>query len=142
MTTAEPRPSLPAFTRPELDVMKALWREGRLGAREVHDRVGAHHSWAYSTTRTTLERMVKKGLVHKQEFHGLYVYAAAVSKARGLAGMVRDFAESVLEADYAPVVSLFADANTLSQAEIDELNAVLEEAGTGDAEGDPTGGRR
>lgn len=137
MTTAHPRPSLPAFTRPELDVMKTLWRDGRLGAREVHDRVGARHAWAYSTTRTTLERMVKKGLVAKQAFHGLYVYAAAISKARGLAGMVRDFAESVLEADYAPVVSLFADANTLSQEEIDELNAVLEAAD----EGEPEGGR-
>ena len=132
MATPEQKASLPALTRPELDVMKTLWREGRLGAREVHDRVGSAHGWAYSTTRTTLERMVRKGLVAKEAFHGLYVYAAAISKARGLAGMVRDFAEGVLEADYAPVVSLFAQTSTLSQAEIDELYAVLEEA-DGDA---------
>ena len=128
MTTNHNPTSLPALTRPELDVMKALWREGRLGAREVHDQVGARHGWAYSTTRTTLERMVKKALVAKQPFHGLYVYAAAVSKARGLAGMVRAFAEDVLETDVAPVVSLFAQTNTLSQDEIDELYAVLEAA--------------
>ncbi len=118
--------SLPALTRPELDVMKALWREGRLGAREVHDHVGTRHGWAYSTTRTTLERMVKKGLVAKASLHGLYVYTAAVSKARGLASMVRIFAEDVLEGDYAPVVSLFAQTDALSQDEIDELHAVLE----------------
>jgi predicted transcriptional regulator len=47
--------------------------------------------------------------------------------------MVRDFAESVLEADYAPVVSLFAEANTLSQEEIVELYAVLEAADEGAA---------
>ncbi len=120
--------NLPALTRPELDVMKALWREGRLGAREVHDRVGSRHGWAYSTTRTTLERMVKKGLVAKAPLHGLYVYSASVSRARGLASLVRAFAEDVLEADYAPVVSLFAQTNTLSQDEIDELHAVLEAA--------------
>ena len=117
---------LPSFTGPELDVMKAFWRDGDLGAREVHDRVGIGLGWAYSTTRTTLERMVKKELVVKKEFHGLNVYAAAVSKARGLAGMVRTFAEQVLEADYAPVVSLFADSQALSPAEIDELHSILE----------------
>ncbi len=42
--------------------------------------------------------------------------------------MVRAFAEDVLEADVAPVVSLFAQTNTLSQDEIDELYAVLEAA--------------
>ena len=128
MTPNDRPTSLPALTRPELDVMKALWREGRLGAREVHDRVGTRHGWAYSTTRTTLERMIKKGLVAKKPLHGLYVYSASVSRARGLAGMVRAFAEDVLEADYAPVVSLFAQTNTLSQDEIDELYAVLEAA--------------
>ena len=122
---------LPALTRPELDVMKALWHAGDLGAREVHERVGTRHDWAYSTTRTTLERMVKKGLVAKQAFHGLYVYRAAISKARGLAGMVRDFAESVLESEVAPVVSLFADAQTLTPEEIAELHAVLAEAEEG-----------
>lgn len=44
---------LPELTDSELEVKKALWRGGARSAREVHD----------STTRTTLDRMVDKGLV-------------------------------------------------------------------------------
>lgn len=124
--------TLPALTGPELDVMKALWRAGDLGAREVHDRVGPRHDWAYSTTRTTLERLVKKDLVAKRDFHGLFVYSPAISKPRGLAGMVREFAERVLETDYAPVVSLFAESEALTPDEIAELESILESATTTD----------
>jgi len=125
-------PTLPALTGPELDVMRALWREGELGAREVHEAVGEGFDWAYSTTRTTLERMVRKGLVTKRAFHGLYLYGAAISRARGLAGLVREFAARVLESDPAPVVSLFAERGALDEEEIAELHAILEAAGDGD----------
>ena len=116
---------LPQLTPAELDVMKVLWSEGRLSARELHDRVAARHDWAYSTTRTTIERMVRKGLVDKLRFHGLHLYAPAISRARGLARMVRDFAREVLEVNPVPVVSLFADAGNLSQAELDELRELV-----------------
>jgi len=121
--------TLPALTGPELELMKVLWRKGDLGARELHEAVGARLGWAYSTTRTTLERMVRKGLVGKRAFHGLYIYGAAISRARGLAGLVQEFAARVLESDPAPVVSLFAEQGALDEGEIAELHAILDAAG-------------
>jgi predicted transcriptional regulator len=118
---------LPQLTPAELEVMKVLWDSDGLSAREVHQRVVEIQDWAYSTTRTTVERMVRKGLVEKNSFHGLHVYRATVSRASGLARMVRDFAHQVLETSYAPVVSLFADSGALSPEEIEELNQLLEE---------------
>lgn len=119
------RRSFPEPTAPELDVLKILWRGGRRSAREVHEELAAVYSWAYSTTRTTLERMVAKGLVAKAAFHGLYLYEAKVSRPLGLAGLVQDFARRVLEADWAPVVSLFAESEALTAEEIEELRRLL-----------------
>lgn len=119
------RPTLPQISPAELQIMKILWRDGRLSAREIHDRLSDRLEWAYSTTRTTVERMVKKGLVAKNVFHGLHVYRPGISKATGLARLVRDFADQVLEAGHAPVVSMFAEAGTLSEDEIAELEALL-----------------
>lgn len=115
------------LTSAELAVMKALWSEGRLSAREVHERIAERLEWAYSTTRTTLDRMAGKGLVAKEEFHGLYLYSPLISRPAGLAGMIRDLADRVLDVDYAPVLSLFAEATELSDAEIEELERLLEE---------------
>jgi BlaI family penicillinase repressor len=119
------RPPLPQISPAELEIMKVLWRDGRLSAREIHDRLFDRLGWAYSTTRTTVDRMVKKGLVGKNTFHGLHVYRSEVSKAAGLARLVRDFADQVLGASPVPVVSLFAEAGTLTEEEIAELEEIL-----------------
>lgn len=119
--------TLPHLSPAELEIMKILWRDGRLSAREVHDRLPARLNWAYSTTRTTVERMVGKDLVAKAPVHGLLVYSPQISRAIGLARMVRDFAGQVLESSHVPVVSLFAETGTLSEDEIAELAGLLED---------------
>ncbi len=124
---------LPQLNPTELEVMKILWEADGLSAREVHERIGDHMDWAYSTTRTTIERMVRKGLVKKSVFHGLHLYTASVSRASGLARVVRDFARQVVETSYAPVVSLFADSGRLDKDEIDELSRLLDELDKGEA---------
>mgnify|MGYP001823467578 FL=1 len=118
--------ALPQLTPAELEVMKILWDSDGLSAREVHERLADHMDWAYSTTRTTVERMVRKGLVEKCAFHGLHIYSASVSRARGLARQVRDFANQVLETSPVPVVSLFAESGALSDEELDELQQLLD----------------
>lgn len=124
---------LPQLTPAELEVMKILWDADGLSAREVHERIGEHMDWAYSTTRTTVERMVRKGLVSKNVFHGLHIYTASVSRARGLARMVRDFASQVLGTSHVPVVSLFADSGSLSEEDVEELRQLLDSSKTGEA---------
>jgi len=134
--TPIPSDRLPELSATELDVMKILWREGRQSARELHERLAPERHWAYSTTRTTLERMVEKGLLEKAAFHGINLYAPRLGKPAGLARLVRDFAERVLEMDAAPVVSLFARSEALSEEEIRELERLLEVGETGRA-GEP-----
>jgi predicted transcriptional regulator len=118
---------LPRLTDAELEVIKVLWSGGKLSAREVHDLVVESQGWAYSTTRTTLERMVQKGLLRRGSFHGLHLYEPVVSRAAGFARRVREFASQVLEASPASVVSLFAESGALTDDEIDELLGLLGE---------------
>jgi len=117
--------ALPQLAPAELDVMKALWAGGGLSAREVHERLAEQTGWAYSTTRTTIERMVKKGLVARRTFHGLHVYEPAISRAQGMARLVHDFASRVLGLSHVPVAALFRDSQVLTPAELAELRALL-----------------
>jgi predicted transcriptional regulator len=109
----------------ELEVMKLLWSAGPLAAREAHDRLAEATGWAYSTTRTTIERLVKKGAVDKRSVHGLHVYAAAISRAQGMAPLVEEFARSVLGLERVPVAALFRDSEALTPGEIEELREIL-----------------
>lgn len=125
MTPRTETTALPDLSDSELDVMRALWKGDRLSAREVHDRVAPARGWAYSTTRTVLERMVEKGLVNKASFHGIYLYRPRLSRAAGLARAVRDFADRVAEIGAAPVVSLLAGGESWSDEEVAELERLL-----------------
>jgi predicted transcriptional regulator len=111
----------------ELAVLKVLWVRGRRSAREVHDELGVGLGWAPSTTRTTLDRMARKGLLYKQAFHGVQLYAPAVSRAAGLVGLIREFADKVLDGPVAPVLSLVEEAGDLTADEIAELRAMVDE---------------
>ena len=105
--------------------MKLFWAAGPLSARELHERLRSSTDWAYSTTRTTLDRMVKKLLLTKKDFHGINLYAPRITKPVGIAQLVRDFADRVLEVEPATVVSLFARSESLTEEEMKELSELL-----------------
>ena len=116
----------PELSRSELDIMKILWKDGSSSAREVHDQMSAAYGWAYSTTKTIMDRMVKKGRLSRGNFHGVFLYNPLISKPAGLAKLVRNFADNVLELDYGSVVSLFARSKALTAKEVEELQKILE----------------
>lgn len=116
------------ISKAELDLLKIFWRQGKLSAREVHDATEGRTGWAYTTTRTTLDRMVKKDLLHRKTFHRLYLYSAAVGKVATLARLAKEFAERVLELDSVPVATLFSHSDVLNEEELEQLEATLERA--------------
>lgn len=120
------RKDIPELSKAEYDILRILWKEGRLTVREVHDQVYDIHKWAYTTTKTMMDRMIKKGLLEREKYHGIYLYKPLISRPAGLARMVRFFAERVLETDVGSVVSIFAKSNALSAEEIEELERLLE----------------
>ena len=118
----------------ELELLKCLWREGTLSARELHELVEPVLGWSYSSTRKTLERMGEKGLVSERQRHGLNLYRAAVGKLATLAALSEDFARRVLELDGPLPVQAFADSRLLSEEELDALQALLDASDEGTKE--------
>jgi len=116
---------LPTPSNAELELLKALWRQGACSAREVHNGAVAALDWSYSSTRKTLERMVDKGLVDESVEHGLNMYRARVGKVATLAALSTDFARRVLEIDGALPAQAFADSRLLSEQELQQLDALL-----------------
>ncbi|MCH9650561.1 MAG: BlaI/MecI/CopY family transcriptional regulator [Deltaproteobacteria bacterium] len=115
----------PELAPSELAVMKSLWKSGRSSVREVHEAISQRQGWAYSTTKTVMDRMVKKQFLRRDNFHGVFLYQPLLSKAQGLARLVRDFAERIVELDPAPVVALFSRSEALTEKEIEELSQLL-----------------
>jgi len=118
---------IPDLTRSEYEVLRVLWKGKELSVREVHDKHAS--DWAYSTTKTVMDRMVKKELLSRENFHGVFIYKPLISRPAGLVKMLKFFANSVLEMDYDMVVSMFAKSQQLSEDELEELNELIELSG-------------
>jgi len=129
MSKRRAAPSITELSRSELEVLKPLWERETLSAREVHEAIEPKLGWAYTTTRTMLDRLVTKGHVARKSFHGINVYSACIPRVSAVAGMVRNFARSVLEIDPSLVVPLFAKSEALTEREIAELEEILEREG-------------
>ena len=43
------------LSRAEFDILRILWKKGRLSIREVHDSLKDTYNWAYSTTKTMMD---------------------------------------------------------------------------------------
>ena len=123
--------TLPELTKAEFDILRVIWKSGRLNVREVHDQLASSYKWAYSTTKTMMDRMTKKGLLQREQFHGVFLYRPLVSRPKGFARLIQFFAERVLELDVAAVVALFAKSNALTVEEIEELKQLLEKQEAG-----------
>lgn len=112
-------------TKPELAILKLLWREKALSAREITDEIAPDLNWSYSTMRTVIERMCEKGLLRKKSVEGVNIFSAAVGKVALLSRMILDFSDRVLELDAAPSALMFADSRLLTNEEIQELEKIL-----------------
>lgn len=111
----------------ELSLLKALWKQQPLCAREIHDRVEQELGWSYSSTRKTLERMLEKGMVAQQTMHGVQVYTAALDKVATLAAFAHDFGKRVMEMDAPLPVNMFTGSKLVDQRELAELEQLLQD---------------
>lgn len=109
----------------ELSVLKQLWPDGRMSAREIHDAVSEETGWSYSTTRTVVTRMEEKGLLTRSDVHGVAVYAPALSRVQVLGAMARELTRQVFDIKGALPASMFADSPHLTKKELAELDEIL-----------------
>lgn len=115
----------PDLSKPEYDVLSVLWPKSSASVREVHDALQPTTGWAYTTTKTVMDRMIGKGLLARDEFHGVYVYRALISKPQGLARWLRFLSERILGQELAVVLPLVQSGQQLTDTELAELTQLL-----------------
>jgi predicted transcriptional regulator len=84
---ARPESEFPAPSRTDLEILAVLWDRPSATGREIYDALLAggrlRRRVAYTTVKTYLDRLVRKGYVHGQPLEdgrGTYQYTAAVSR--------------------------------------------------------------
>lgn len=111
----------------ELCLLKVLWKHQPLTARALHDGVADELGWSFSSTRTTLARMLDKGLLSQHVENGVQVYQCSLDKVETLAAFARDFGRRIMEIDSPLPVSMFTGSKLVDSRELAELQQLLQD---------------
>ena len=113
----------------ERAVMDTVWEGGPFSVRDVQSRL--KKTVAYTTVMTTLDRLYKKGLVHRRREGRAFLYTAALERHELEATMTTGLLNGMLSSGPAaarPFLSNLVDAvGDSDDALLDELEQLVRE---------------
>ena len=108
--------------------MNVLWEaSGPVKASDVLERLPAARRWAQKTVNTFLARLVDKQAVSVQREGRSNTYTAVVPREACVSSEVSSLARRLFRGAPGPMLMHFIKNETLSDEEIDQLRAMLED---------------
>ena len=118
---------LQSLSASEWDVMKAIWESGPMATRDIYARLSEDRSWAYSTVKTLVRRMVRKGWLSYDRVGNSFLYRAAIPRRKAVRSAVREFSSRVLDGLLSPFVAYYAEDAGLGPQDLAELERIIKQ---------------
>ena len=125
---ATKRPTLPALSQSQREIMEIVWDCGELSAIEVRDILSKKRDLAKNTVRTMLDRMEVKGWLKHREDGRTYLYSAAQPREASIGQKVLEVIEIVCGGSPEELVTALLDYRGLSPQELKRIRTMLDEA--------------
>lgn len=114
----------------EWTVMDAVWDAARpVSARDVHGAVAARAGWAYTTVKTQLDRLARKGALQADRAARVTLYAAAVTRSAARRSALGSLLERAFDGAAAPLLRFVVRERSLTRKERAELVRLLRKEG-------------
>jgi len=107
--------------------MEALWKRSPLTAAEVCEAVCVPRGWSLATVKTLLSRLAAKDAVSTEPDGKRFLYSPAIARADYLGGESRRLVDRLFGGRAAPLFAHLAEEEALSDADIAEIEKLLEE---------------
>ena len=118
----------PVLTPAEWHVMEYLWQNSPCTAREAVEYLQSKVGWSRSTTLTLLSRMAEKQQIQCHADGAVRTYFPLIAQEEAVLDQTRSFLERVYQGSLSLMLSAFTKKQPLSDREIEELQAILDQA--------------
>jgi predicted transcriptional regulator len=123
----------PKPTDAELAILRVLWQRGPRTVREVWEQLSPQQRTGYTTVLKTMQIMVEKGLLARDETDRSHIYRAARSEAQTQRQVLGHLLERLFFGSAPKLVMQALAAKKATPAELAEIRKLLD---------DMEGGRR
>ena len=121
------KPSLPKPTDAELALLRVLWQTGPSTVRELWEHASRIQQTGYTTVLKTLQIMLAKGLVRRDETDRSHVYRAAVAQEETQRQFVGHLLDRVFAGSARKLVMQALSVKKASREELAEIRKLLDE---------------
>jgi predicted transcriptional regulator len=116
------------LTQHELEIMKIIWKLEHATVREAYEQLRKRKRVAYTTVLTMMKILADKGFLRRCGSEGrAHVYEPTRPQGSVLSGMVEEFVDRVFNGSVQPLVLSLLRDRRLSEVELTELRAMIDE---------------
>ena len=110
----------------EWAILQVVWEQQPCTAPAVQEALQKERDWAYTTVKTIMDRMVKKGLLTTEKIRNLYLYRAAISKAQAQRGEILRTVKRAFDGALTPMMQFLIENEKLSEADYRQLERLIQ----------------
>ena len=109
----------------EWAILQVVWERQPCAAPTVQEALQQEKGWAYTTVKTMMDRMVRKGLLKTERIRNLYLYRAAVTRAQAQRSEILRTVKRAFDGALTPMMQFLIENEKLSEAEYEELERLI-----------------
>ncbi|MHC4407885.1 MAG: BlaI/MecI/CopY family transcriptional regulator [Planctomycetota bacterium] len=109
----------------EWRIMNRVWEDHPVTAREVLDSIES--DWAYTTVKTMMTRLQKKGVLKEKKRDGVSYYEPKLTRQRARGTALRALVDRAFGGALGGMMSHLVEDEKLTKKQRDELRRMLEE---------------
>jgi BlaI family penicillinase repressor len=113
------------LTQAEWAIIEAVWANEPCAAPTVQEVLLKETGWSYSTVKTLMDRMVKKGLLETERIRNLILYRASITKQQAQKGEFMRMIKRAFNGALTPMMQFLVDSNDLTAEQLDELEQMI-----------------
>jgi BlaI family transcriptional regulator, penicillinase repressor len=109
----------------EWAILQKVWDLEPCAAPAVQEALHAEKGWAYTTVKTMMDRMVKKGLLKAKKIRNLYLYSSAVTQSQARKSEIARTLKRAFDGTFTPMMQFLIENDQLSEQEYDKLENLI-----------------
>jgi BlaI family transcriptional regulator, penicillinase repressor len=117
------------LTEAEWAIMKVVWEHQPCAAGTVQEALVSKRGWAYSTVKTTMDRMVDKGLLKIHKVRNIQLFSSQINRTQAAKGEFRRMLSRAFDGAIGPMVQFLVENENVSEEHVKELRDIVGKTG-------------
>ena len=118
------------LTEAEWEIMKVVWEKEPCAAGTVQEALTKNRNRAYSTVKTTMDRMVEKGFLKIEKIRNLQLFKSCISEVDARRGEFRRMLKRAFDGALTPMMQFLIEHEGLSKEEASQLRTLVDKQRT------------